>query len=222
MEGKICNIIRDVLPLYIDDVVCQDTRDWMEAHLERCPDCAKWADEMRARPVMPANAEIRVRSVDGMKKFRRFLNNRRLITAIFVALGSLAAVVGAMCWLLCTVDVIEYDGSNIEIIETEDGHGLILCYRGRGDVLWSAGTVPETGETTLTLTQRLWDRYIDPIYDDTAPEYYLMDTDRTLIVKMSDTGEVLWEADAQQAERFYERQAIYYDEMNDEQTDTGE
>ena len=34
-----CNIIRDILPLYLDDVVCDDTKELVEDHLNVCDSC---------------------------------------------------------------------------------------------------------------------------------------------------------------------------------------
>lgn len=215
MEKKICNIVRDVLPLYIDEVVCADTSEWIEAHLAECPECARIAGDMRAQPVIPANADVHTRSMDGMRKFKQLINKRWLKITAITAISVVVAMIALMCWLMLTVEVIEYDGNNIEIREVEQGYGLVLCYNGRGDVLWGAGTVPATGETTIVVTQRLWDKYIDPIYDGSTGQYYLMESDRTLVIREQETGEILWEADEDQAARFYERQAKMMEEHPD-------
>lgn len=34
-----CNIIRDLLPLYVDDVCSQESRNLVDEHLRECPDC---------------------------------------------------------------------------------------------------------------------------------------------------------------------------------------
>ena len=206
MERKTCNIIRDVLPLYIDDVVCEDTREWVEKHLAECPECAEHTEKLRGAPVIPVNADAHVQIMDELKNLQRMLKKRWFKTAVIAVICVLTLVVAALCWLMFTVEVIEYDGSNIAIEESENGDWLMLRYYGRGDVLWSAGTVPETGETDIVVTQRMWDRYIDPIYDGSSGRYYLMDSDMTLIIREQETGEILWEADEEQAARFYARQ----------------
>ena len=38
-----CNIIKDILPLYVEDMVSADTSAFVEEHLEKCPECrADW------------------------------------------------------------------------------------------------------------------------------------------------------------------------------------
>ena len=36
-----CNIIEDLLPLYVDDMVSEDSRQLVEEHLKTCPACRK-------------------------------------------------------------------------------------------------------------------------------------------------------------------------------------
>ncbi len=36
-----CNIIKDILPLYVDGVVSDDTKEIVEEHLEHCEECKK-------------------------------------------------------------------------------------------------------------------------------------------------------------------------------------
>ena len=40
--GKInCNVIQDILPLYIDDTVSDDTKELVEEHLQNCEICQR-------------------------------------------------------------------------------------------------------------------------------------------------------------------------------------
>lgn len=46
MRNK-CNIIRDILPLYIENIVSTDTADFVEEHLEKCASCRAEAETMK-------------------------------------------------------------------------------------------------------------------------------------------------------------------------------
>ena len=37
---KECSIIRDMLPLYFENMVSEDTAEFVKKHIENCPDCA--------------------------------------------------------------------------------------------------------------------------------------------------------------------------------------
>ena len=34
-----CNLIKDILPLYVEDMVSADTREFVSEHLEHCAEC---------------------------------------------------------------------------------------------------------------------------------------------------------------------------------------
>ena len=47
--GKInCNVIQDILPLYIDDTVSDDTKELVEEHLQNCEICQRVYHETKA------------------------------------------------------------------------------------------------------------------------------------------------------------------------------
>ena len=42
-----CSLVRDMLPLYLENMVSEETRAFIKEHLETCPECA-------AAPAPPA------------------------------------------------------------------------------------------------------------------------------------------------------------------------
>ena len=36
-----CNVIQDIMPLYVDEIVSEDTKKLVEEHLKECEDCRK-------------------------------------------------------------------------------------------------------------------------------------------------------------------------------------
>lgn len=45
---KECSIVRDVLPLYFENMVSEDTAEFVKKHLENCPDCAAELEAMKS------------------------------------------------------------------------------------------------------------------------------------------------------------------------------
>ena len=41
MEKINCNVIQDILPLYIEDAVSEDTKELVEEHLQNCEICQR-------------------------------------------------------------------------------------------------------------------------------------------------------------------------------------
>lgn len=48
MKNVSCQIIEDLLPLYVDEACSEDSRDLIEEHLKECESCQKKLDEMSA------------------------------------------------------------------------------------------------------------------------------------------------------------------------------
>ena len=46
--NKQCEIIRDILPLYVDSACSESSREIVDDHLKECPDCAAYLEQIRA------------------------------------------------------------------------------------------------------------------------------------------------------------------------------
>lgn len=84
---KECEIIRDILPLYVDDACSVSSREIIEEHLKECPDCAAYLDQIRASEAeedLKAERELVIRG-----QARRFKRRSAAVgsvtSAIFMA-----------------------------------------------------------------------------------------------------------------------------------------
>ena len=70
--NKECEVIRDLLPLYADDVCSETSRGLIEEHLQECPDCAAMLEKLRANEI-ETNLREETGQVIGQqaKRFRR-------------------------------------------------------------------------------------------------------------------------------------------------------
>lgn len=57
MSRITCNTAGDILPLYIDDVVSDDTRILIEEHLESCDACRKRFEDMKSTLAIPVEKD---------------------------------------------------------------------------------------------------------------------------------------------------------------------
>ena len=91
MEKINCNVIQDILPLYIDDVVSDDTKELVEEHLQNCEICQRVYHETKAdlENDMKISAQTKESSneANDLKNFRKFLKKRKIKKARIMLLG---------------------------------------------------------------------------------------------------------------------------------------
>ena len=70
--NKECEVIRDLLPLYADDVCSETSRRLIEEHLQECPDCAAMLEKLRASEIETNLREEKEQVIgEQAKRFRR-------------------------------------------------------------------------------------------------------------------------------------------------------
>lgn len=48
-----CNVIRDLLPLYAEDMVSPESKALVEDHLQGCESCTKELEDLKNTPKLP-------------------------------------------------------------------------------------------------------------------------------------------------------------------------
>lgn len=71
-KEKECEIIRDLLPLYADDVCSERSRQLIEEHLQGCPDCTAMLEKLKANEIEDGLKEEKEQVIEYQaKRFRR-------------------------------------------------------------------------------------------------------------------------------------------------------
>lgn len=89
-----CNIVKDILPLYVDDVVCDDTKIMIEEHLEHCEDCKKELEKLTQNVVLPVSPEAQLQEAQPLKEFKKRISRKKLIIAFTSILITTVLLVG--------------------------------------------------------------------------------------------------------------------------------
>ena len=67
-----CEVIRDLLPLYADDVCSGASRQMIDEHLQECPDCSGMLEKLRAHEIETGLQEEKEQVIEHQaKQFRR-------------------------------------------------------------------------------------------------------------------------------------------------------
>lgn len=141
MSKVSCEIVKDLLPLYYDNVCSGDSKRMVEEHLVECDSCKMELDSIQADLKLPKE-EIERNKNDGnvIKNISSFWNRSRaksfikggIISALFISLIILGYF-GLFHWNITSVptDVVEIknisemaDGKIVYYAEINDGYSL--------------------------------------------------------------------------------------------------
>ena len=78
MSKTNCNIIKDLLPSYMENICSNDTREFVENHLSECENCRKFADMMKKTELVSEKTDKEV--IDYMKKVKRHILNKNIMS----------------------------------------------------------------------------------------------------------------------------------------------
>ena len=70
MERNDCAIVRDLIPMYGEDLLSEETRDYMRDHIEHCGECRKYLEQCLREvqvPVEPPAQETDKKIIRGMR-----------------------------------------------------------------------------------------------------------------------------------------------------------
>lgn len=109
-----CKIVQDLLPLYVEDICTQSSREYVESHLTECERCRAIHKAMTKRVQIIETQQVAKKSFAAFK--RRMLLRRVLLIALCVVLS--------LCLLLAVLRqpidrfLTEYHPVNIEFVES--------------------------------------------------------------------------------------------------------
>lgn len=112
-----CNLIQDLLPLYLDGVCSEESKTVVEQHLIKCPNCRKYYSAMRESDeiiIMPPNAEREIQKATSFQSVKKTLFRKQILIAA-VSIIVLAVIAFAVISVLKnSVGIVEYE-NNISV-----------------------------------------------------------------------------------------------------------
>ena len=112
-----CNLIQDLLPLYLDGVCSEESKTVVEQHLLKCPNCRKYYSAMREADeiiIVPPNAEREIQKATSFQSIKKTLFRKQILIAA-VSIIVLAIIAFAVISVLKnSVGIVEYE-DNISV-----------------------------------------------------------------------------------------------------------
>lgn len=116
-----CNIIRDLLPLYAEDLASEDTRALVEEHLCTCEDCTNELNTMKKAAPIPVEA-----SPESLDKVKKIIRRRRAVS-VMAAVMTVITIASAVFTYMFTPFQLTKDQALDDFYVREDG-AVVLDY----------------------------------------------------------------------------------------------
>lgn len=110
-----CNIVRDILPLYIEDMVSEDTEAFVRDHIAHCPGCYEEWDRMKS----PAQPEPKL-EVAPLIKLKKNLFIKKVQTVLLTVLMVVTFVTAVFSYLTAP-QYFPYTSELLSVTENADG-----------------------------------------------------------------------------------------------------
>ena len=118
-----CNVIRDLLPLYAEDMVSNDTKKLVDDHLCHCDKCTKELAELVKTPKVPLDVEPA-----SLKRVGNTIRRRKILAVMAAVFLMATLVLGVGMFLDATV-YLTADQAVVSAQRTEDGD-ILIRYSG--------------------------------------------------------------------------------------------
>lgn len=129
-----CDIIKDLLPLYAEDMTSEDSRKLVDDHLCGCDECTKELAAIKKAPKVPLEVDIR-----SLKRVGDSIRRRRVMAALG-AIMTLVTLFVSVCVYLFTPYYLTAEEAIEDVYLKEDGALIIDYARGiNGRAGWSQG-----------------------------------------------------------------------------------
>jgi len=116
-----CDIIRDILPLYAEDLVSSATRELVDEHLCGCDGCTKQLGILKKAAKLPVDVEV-----TSLKRVENTIRRRRILSVLAAVWTVLTLVVTGFVYMLTPVYLTAEEA--IEGVELREDGGLAIDY----------------------------------------------------------------------------------------------
>lgn len=168
MNNISCEVIKDLLPLYIDGAASEGSKKLVEDHVKDCADCRKEMKEMSERVSIPVSGKAEMEKAELFAGIRRAFRRKKVRVAVVSAVAAVLAVTGIYVALVIPSMVIPYEDGLMKITEHDDkvyaqftGDNYSGVYLFTADRREADGTV--TTVAAIYYDETLYSRFIEPL-----------------------------------------------------------
>lgn len=107
--SKNCDIIKDLLPLYADEVCSDESRKLVAEHITKCSDCRNMLEKMGKNITVDVDNDINV-----MKRIKKRIRIEKLVAVAVSAITVVGLALGVLTYLINTTESVDVEKYNIQ------------------------------------------------------------------------------------------------------------
>lgn len=172
MKKVSCNIIRDMLPLYVDDLVSDDTRAMVEEHIGGCEACCRESFALKQEIILPSNPDLLFEETKMLLRLKRQMRLKKLLAVVISVLMVVGILAGIYYWTNTKKFCVSYEESPLIVVNNDNN--LWVRYKGGYEEIVSTEIferkVEKGGKTytyntmVICVYDTLWSHYIEPLF----------------------------------------------------------
>ncbi len=121
MDKINCDIIKDIMPLYIDGVCSKYSMQMVENHIKECQACRNLRESYRSSAMTD---EIKTSNEKEFKELAKKIKRKNWLKALLIALGAvIASIVGVLILGIFVLGIFSLGGEGYATIDT-DNYGI--------------------------------------------------------------------------------------------------
>jgi hypothetical protein len=156
-----CNIIEDLLPLYVDHVASEESANLIESHIKECTNCRNFLDGLQA-DIAPTYLKMDNSEIGALRKMKKKLRKKNLVITLTSILTVLVLIYGVFFLPLA----IPYDAERISVEVAYDSV-IDISFDG----LYLGARIRQEGDAVfIGFRGTLFSRLSSPLYRRFATE----------------------------------------------------
>lgn len=152
MKNSECSIVRDILPLYVENVISDDTKQFVDEHLSHCAECKNELELSQTDITLEKACLEKDSGAEVIKKIGLDIKKKRVFTGILSAFISAIVVILSFAYLTAP-EYIPY-AESVDIISVNDNNGFVtLSFTGEYEIYQS-----EQGVYDISIYNTIWNK----------------------------------------------------------------
>lgn len=141
-----CNVIRDLLPLYIEGMACEDSVRLVQSHIETCQGCKSVLQGMRE------DAKLQIRDhEESLWKLNKQIQKRKTTAMLFAFLLSVSILLSAFMYLTMPVYLPADEGVSTLIVAPDNTLCVVLGAEVEGYEIWNSPINANKDASSITI-----------------------------------------------------------------------